>query len=110
LRPRKDSAWSGKDETCIALKIPRCLRCQSRGIPLKKSKVWNQSKRTKCLTALLTAKLKGIWRCVGFLDIRHEDAEFGVSFIDLDLILAQYFHTVLSFLHFRMVMYILYHC
>ena len=54
-------------------------------------------------------KAERIWRSEEYFDVRHRDAEFGVSPAVLGLVSVQYFLTTLPSLCIEMVMYILCH-
>ena len=68
---------------------------------------WNQPKRKQC-TAV--NKDERSWRYEEHFDIRHGEAEFGVCPAGFGLVLVQIFFTMILFLPFGIVMYILCHC
>ncbi|KAL6092948.1 hypothetical protein STEG23_001047, partial [Scotinomys teguina] len=68
--------------------------------------VWNQPQREKCVTV---NKAEKNWRSEECFDIRHGDAEFGVSWLNFSSDLVQYFLTMLPFLPFGIVTYVLCH-
>ena len=66
--------------------------------------VWNESSREKYVAANKAE------RSEEYFDIRHGHAEFGVTPLGFELALVENFLTMLPFLPFGMVMYILCHC
>lgn len=68
------------------------------------NRIWNQPKGKK---SILVNKPERNWR---YEELRHGVAELGVSLLVFGLALVWYFLSMLSFLQFRMIRYILCHC